>query len=635
MKKVLALLASLFFFLQCGCTAAEADYSSNTGTIDLTGMKVTGDGIKASEGQITITEGGDFTVTGENADCMIYVNAQDKVKLRLSGVNLKNANGPAIFFEQSAKSLITITENTENYIEDGSEYTEDAKAAIFSNDDLEIKGKGSLTVIGNYKHAIASDDDLTIENGTINITAAKDAIHVNDDFTLTDGTLTLSAGSDGIQAEKAVVIDAGTVTVLKCTEGIESGSTLTINGGIINITSSDDALNSGGGNGQGGFGFGGGMRMSPDGSEIPADGSMPQGGMRGGMKMRPDGSEIPADGSMPQGGMRGGMKMRPDGSEIPADGSMPQDGMRGGMNENANAASHNQDESETSTESTDCTLTINGGKITISTGGDGVDSNGGIVMSGGELYVSGPENSGNGAIDGNYFKVSGGTVFAAGSSGMSMGVTSGSTQQGILFNLSQTYAAGSEVVIKDSEGNELFSYTPDKKFSSVCFSAENLEENKSYGIYVNGELIKTQSPSYSNSGKMGGMHGMNRGGVESLSNSDRKLSVKISGQKINFTGAQPEIKNGTTLVPVRAVLEALGLDINWNSEKSEITAVKGNTTLVLTIGEVTAYKNGEKIMLGTAPEIKNSSAMVPVRFISEALGLSITWDENTRQVIIE
>lgn len=158
------------------------------------------------------------------------------------------------------KSLITVTENTENIVEDGSDYGDtDAKAAIFSNDDLEIKGNGSLTVVGKLqtRHCLGTND-ISIENGVLNITAnVTDGIHVNNTFKMSGGTLNISAVSDGIQAEEDVVIDGGVINITKSEEGIESGTTLTINGGEINIVSTDDGLNSGGGLGTGGFGAGG------------------------------------------------------------------------------------------------------------------------------------------------------------------------------------------------------------------------------------------------------------------------------------------------------------------------------------------------------------------------------------------
>ena len=206
-KSVIVIMIAFVLQLLAACTV-NASYEDNTGTVNLTDMIVTGSGIRATDNRVEMTEGGDFTVTGENRNAMIYVNTTDKVKLRLGGMSLKNESGPAIFFENAEKALITITKDTQNYIEDGSDYGEiDAKAALFSNDDLEIKGNGTLTVTGNYKHAIASDDDILIENGTVNITSnGSDGIHTNNTFSMMGGTLNITA--TGRMAENRVQTDA-------------------------------------------------------------------------------------------------------------------------------------------------------------------------------------------------------------------------------------------------------------------------------------------------------------------------------------------------------------------------------------------------------------------------------------------
>ncbi|GAE90048.1 carbohydrate-binding domain-containing protein [Acetivibrio straminisolvens] len=245
----------------------EEAWKNNTGTIELGDtIKVSGEGISVNGSVVTITAGGDHMVTGTLNNGMIYVDTTDRVKLRLSGVNIKNPNGPAIYFYNVDKGFITIEKGTVNYLSDGATYTDkEAKAALFSNDDLELKGKGTLYVTGNYKHGIASDDDLIIENGDIYVTAVTDGLHANSgikikggnitvtaksdaiesekDFKMTDGTLTLTADDDAIHAEQDLVIDGGEINILKCYEGIESKTTITINGGKINLNSSEDGLN--------------------------------------------------------------------------------------------------------------------------------------------------------------------------------------------------------------------------------------------------------------------------------------------------------------------------------------------------------------------------------------------------------
>lgn len=245
-------------------------WKENIGTITLgSNITYTGSGVSVSGNVVTITEGGDFTVTGTLSNGMIEINTEDKVKLRLSGASITNVNGPAICFTNAKKAFITLEEGTINYLKDGSSYDSSiaAKGALFSNDTLEIKGKGTLNVTGNYKHGIVSDDDIIIENGIINVTSnVKDGIHANDNITIEGGTLnittnsddgigcegdiiinngdiTISSADDGIHADADLTINGGNINITKCGEGIESKANMTINDGNISITGSDDCLN--------------------------------------------------------------------------------------------------------------------------------------------------------------------------------------------------------------------------------------------------------------------------------------------------------------------------------------------------------------------------------------------------------
>ena len=262
---------------------AEDAWELNKGTINLgSTITYTGEGISVSGTTVKITAGGDHTVTGTLSNGMILVDTTEKVKLRLSGANITNSNGPAIYGQNAKKLYITLEKDTTNTLADGRSYSDQkAKATLFCNDDLEIKGKGTLNITGNYKHAICSDDDINIENGVINIkSAVSDGVHANgsiditggtlnitatkdciqtetEELTIDDGTLTLSAGSQALASDTAVIINGGTVNVTKSKEGVES-KIITINGGTVNITSEDDCLNASMGTGS----------MQDDGSKL-------------------------------------------------------------------------------------------------------------------------------------------------------------------------------------------------------------------------------------------------------------------------------------------------------------------------------------------------------------------------------
>lgn len=215
----------------------EDAWKENVGTIDLGDtITFTGKGIAVEGTTVIITEGGDHEVKGTLNDGMIYINTTERVKLRLSGVNITNSNGPAIYFDNADKAFITITEGTVNNLADGSTYSDTgAKGTLFSNDDLEIKGKGTLNITGNYKHGISCDDDIKIENGKIRITAVTDGINANDDITISGGDINITAGSDGIDAGKVLEIKGGTVTIKAEKEAVKGKEDYILNGGVVNI----------------------------------------------------------------------------------------------------------------------------------------------------------------------------------------------------------------------------------------------------------------------------------------------------------------------------------------------------------------------------------------------------------------
>jgi len=96
----------------------------------------------------------------------------------------------------------------------------------------------------------------------------------------------------------------------------------------------------------------------------------------------------------------------------------------------------------------------------------------------------------------------------------------------------------------------------------------------------------------------------------------------------------PVIENGRTLVPMRAIFESLGAQILWDDATKTVTGTKDSTSVVLTIGNTVAKVNEKETPLDVPASILNGRTMVPVRFISEALGCKVDWADNTKTVII-
>ena len=109
------------------------------------------------------------------------------------------------------------------------------------------------------------------------------------------------------------------------------------------------------------------------------------------------------------------------------------------------------------------------------------------------------------------------------------------------------------------------------------------------------------------------------------------VSVFYNNEKVLFDQL-PVIENGRTLVPLRAIFEKIGADVQWNGETQTVIATKGNTSVSLTINNTTAIKNGENITLDVPAKIIGGRTLVPVRFVSDCFGVNVEWDGNMQWV---
>lgn len=112
-----------------------------------------------------------------------------------------------------------------------------------------------------------------------------------------------------------------------------------------------------------------------------------------------------------------------------------------------------------------------------------------------------------------------------------------------------------------------------------------------------------------------------------------QISLYIDGK--NIVAEQPPVLiDGSTLVPMRMIFEQLGAEVTWDSATQSATAIKSKDAIALHIGETSVVKNGKPLSLEVAPRLINGHTMVPVRFVSEALGASVSWNESTRAVSV-
>ncbi len=99
-------------------------------------------------------------------------------------------------------------------------------------------------------------------------------------------------------------------------------------------------------------------------------------------------------------------------------------------------------------------------------------------------------------------------------------------------------------------------------------------------------------------------------------------------------GTVPVIINGRTLVPIRAIIEAMGGTVGWNAETAEVTLNFKNDVIRLTIGLDIAYLNDEASTLDATPVVMNERTMLPIRYIAESFKFDVQWDEVQRIITI-
>ena len=116
----------------------------------------------------------------------------------------------------------------------------------------------------------------------------------------------------------------------------------------------------------------------------------------------------------------------------------------------------------------------------------------------------------------------------------------------------------------------------------------------------------------------------------------KPVTVTLNGETVDCAsyGQEATIVEGRTLVPLRAIFEALGASVEWNAETRTVDSKLGETEISLTIGENKLIKNGEEIALDVPAMIMNGRTLVPVRAVSESFGVNVEWDGEKRIVTL-
>ena len=395
--------------------------------------------VQIEDGVVTIKAAGVYVLSGTLTDGTIVVDAgdDDKVQLVLDGVSIMAADYAAIYAKNADKVFVTLAEGAGNSLTVSGDYVQtddnNVDAVIFAKCDLTLNGTGSLTVKDNMGHGIVSKDDLVVTGGTYTIYSQDHCLNGKDSVRIADGTFNLSCDEDGIHAgnddqqDGYVYIEGGDINISVGDDALHAEGLLIITGGDIDVSKSCEG--------------GEGYKILVTGGDIDVISS--------------------DDGFNAAGGSSG------SGDNHDGFGGGP--GM-GGVDMDAD---------------NDAYILITGGTININANGDGIDSNGCIGITGGSVYVLGPSDNGNGAMDyGICAAITGGEIVAVGGSGMAQGFGDESTQCSALVNFDEWIDAGETITLTDSDGKEVLSYKADKKFNSVVISTSDMKQGDNYTLTV-------------------------------------------------------------------------------------------------------------------------------------------------------
>ncbi len=115
---------------------------------------------------------------------------------------------------------------------------------------------------------------------------------------------------------------------------------------------------------------------------------------------------------------------------------------------------------------------------------------------------------------------------------------------------------------------------------------------------------------------------------------DGHIAIEVDGEALRMDVA-PEVRNQRTMVPLRAVAEALGADVEWIPESQQILLKRAGTRVVMTLNSTDALVNEEKVEMDVAPYATEGRTMLPARYVAEFLGQRVEWNGRKQLVIIE
>lgn len=504
------------------------------------------DSVHISGSSVTITDEGSYLISGTLNDGMIIVNAEetDKLQLIFNGVDITSSTSSPLYILEADKVFVTLASGTTNKLSNGGTFEaideNNIDAAVFSKQDLTFNGSGSLEIDSPVGHGIVSKDDLVFTGGTYTVTASSHGIDANDSVRITDSEFDITANKDGIHSENSddttlgfIYISNGNFKISAEGDGISANSYMQIENGEFDIVAGGGAVNGskqssdswGGAMG----GFGGGMGRpggrTADSASATDDSSTSMKGIKAGSGILINNGVFKidsADDSLHSNTVltvNGGTFDIASGDDAlhaedtltitsgTIDISESYEGLEalyitvsGGdiklkaSDDGLNAAGGNDSSGTTGgrdgmfgggagMSAGNGSITISGGTLYINASGDGIDANGTITITGGHTTVVGPTQGDTATLDyDRSAAISGGTFIGTGASGMAQ--TFSASEQGVIALSVGNQSAGTQIIIADTNGNELISYSPELNFAVVIISSPDIKSGETYNVTV-------------------------------------------------------------------------------------------------------------------------------------------------------
>ena len=277
-----------------------------------------------------------------------------------------------------------------------------------------------------------SQDTTTEEAGT-----SMKGLKATNGMLISGGNIAVNSADDAIHSDMSVIINGGTFALASGDDAIHAEDTLTVTAGKIDISESYEGLEA--------------LHIDVQGGDI---------------KLVASDDGLNAAGGTDQSGTTGGRDGMFGGGPGGMGGGRPGGGGFGGMSGNSNGS-----------------IKVSGGNLYINSSGDGMDANGTLEISGGYTVVVGPTQGDTATLDYDTSGIiTGGTFIGTGASGMAQ--TFSDSKQGVVAVSVGNQAAGTQIILKDKNGNTVLEHAPELNFAVVILSSPEMVKGETYTITV-------------------------------------------------------------------------------------------------------------------------------------------------------